>query len=279
MLADVKTAEALDLHASAVLSAMTVQSSTHADAVEWVSDAWLDAQLDRLLMDPPFSDRGPDALKLGLLRDAQQGHRVLDKVQSRWPNVHVVWDPVLSASAGLDFHEAQSTASGEAFPGWSQLAERCSAWTPNLPEWLRLNAPLPGLLGRANMLEVASQWSIQHPDSLLWLKGGHDEQSPGVDRLFKGQQAWHLMPDQNLSKRVCAKHGSGCVLASALAALLAKGLPLKEACQRAKRYGEAYLASSTTLHGQHGAAAQHANAAVSAPNSGLNAFSTVQSNT
>lgn len=252
VLADAKTAEALNLDAAAVLSALTVQSAERAEAVQWVDDAWLDAQLERLLSDIPFAVLGPGALKLGLLRDADQGHRILDRVLDLWPDVPVVWDPVLSASAGLDFRaEAGSAVSGEAFPGWSALAARCRVWTPNFPEWARLNAPAPGLLGRTDLLAAAAHWAGEHPQSLLWLKGGHDTEAPGLDRLFHGKAAWQLEPDPVFAGGVKPKHGSGCVLATATAVGLAKGLALSDACAGAKRYTEAFLASTPDLLGRH----------------------------
>ena len=80
------------------------------------------------------------------------------------------------------------------------------------------------------------------------LKGGHNIESIGTDYLFHDGKNIELTPNQiNLAE----KHGSGCVLSSAIAAQLALGNNIPEACEKAKRYIETFLQSNTTKLGYH----------------------------
>ena len=82
----------------------------------------------------------------------------------------------------------------------------------------------------------------------ILLKGGHNETALGTDLLFLKNEILELFPSD---KKCFEKHGSGCVLSSAIASNLALNQTLKEACKNAKIYIENYLSSTSTLIGYH----------------------------
>ena len=84
----------------------------------------------------------------------------------------------------------------------------------------------------------------------LYLKGGHHPEYPGRDYLWTGGEVQVLEPEVDRGL-VYAKHGSGCVLSSSLAANLALGYALPVAAVRSKRYIERFLTSNKTLLGWH----------------------------
>ena len=83
----------------------------------------------------------------------------------------------------------------------------------------------------------------------VFLKGGHNEEALGSDILYTTTgKVFHLNPKKG---DFFEKHGSGCILSSAIAGYLALGFPLLKACYRAKRYTEKVLQSNKSLLGYH----------------------------
>lgn len=80
------------------------------------------------------------------------------------------------------------------------------------------------------------------------LKGGHNPEEIGVDYLYTANNILRLAPNNT---SVFEKHGSGCVLSSAITANIALDQDLKTACTNAKKYTETYLQSNQTKLGYH----------------------------
>jgi len=80
------------------------------------------------------------------------------------------------------------------------------------------------------------------------LKGGHNPEETGFDYLYTEQSVFRLVPNHN---SVHEKHGSGCVLSSAITANIALGLDFRTACTNAKKYTENYLLTNSTQLGFH----------------------------
>jgi hydroxymethylpyrimidine/phosphomethylpyrimidine kinase len=106
--------------------------------------------------------------------------------------------------------------------------------TPNLPEF----ESLIGAEERA--LEISKQTAI-------YLKGGHSTSNLGVDILYLNGEK-HMLEPKLIGT---SKHGSGCVLASAICANLALGFNIWEASVNAKKYIESVLTSNDSLLGWH----------------------------
>ncbi len=90
--------------------------------------------------------------------------------------------------------------------------------------------------------EQAAAMLSQYCPTLL--KGGHHARRIGEDELWQDGQLIATFPAQNVALHV--KHGSGCVLSSAISAQLAKGNELITTCQERKAYVEAFLNSNET---------------------------------
>jgi len=134
------------------------------------------------------------------------------------PEICIVWDPVLKASAGFAFHNEVH----------AQQLESIDLITPNYEEWQRLSLPVS--------------------NTAVLLKGGHRPDATGTDTLYEGNECIVIEPGVD---KVFPKHGSGCVLSASITAWLAKGESLRDACRNAKRYIETFLNSNETLLGYH----------------------------
>jgi hydroxymethylpyrimidine/phosphomethylpyrimidine kinase len=99
--------------------------------------------------------------------------------------------------------------------------------------------------GSANAKEAAKKLSAY---CNVLLKGGHNEAEKGVDYLYTKNSEERL---EGKTEEMFAKHGSGCVLSSAITANLALGTDLITACKKAKQYTEQFLSGKKSLLGYH----------------------------
>ena len=230
--ADREAASAFGVRALCVITALTRQDGRRVHAVgarapaEWLEDA-------RAFLDP-----APDAVKIGLLPgpDHVRAAVALLGELSSIASVPVVVDPVLRASGGEVFLDAD---------GARLLCERLLPLgvhlTPNLPEAAALTGlPLPAA-DRDARLAAARALLARGARSIL-LKGGHGEEDPVVDLLLERDEPplWlshPRIPGPGL-------HGSGCRTASALAAQLARRVPLAVAAAETGRWMAARIAES-----------------------------------
>ena len=95
--------------------------------------------------------------------------------------------------------------------------------------------------------DIAATISHVSTKTNLLLKGGHNEAEKGKDYLYtEDGKKYPLNPKY---KTIYPKHGSGCVLSSAISSYLALGFPLTKSLFRAKRFTEKYLGSNKQLLG------------------------------
>ena len=226
--ADIRTSEALQMHSIGCVTALTVQSVSSFESLEWVEEALLHKQLQLLMHDCP-----PDAVKVGMVKSAAVLTHLLELVHDAAPGVPVVWDPVLSPSAGGDFQKNN-------VEGWQDALAGITVFTPNQPEMQRLSPNQPP--------SQSAAFTARTSGAAVLLKGGHDALQPGLDRLYIGDTET-VIPAIREDTR--PKHGSGCVLSTAIAAYLAMGHSIEEACTKAKKYTEDFLASAPGLVGFH----------------------------
>ena len=225
LLADVKTFEANCVLGLGVCSALTCQNDREFLSLEWVSASLIVAQLE------PLVDRFPiGSVKIGLIENLEVLKAVVDFLNSRIPNVRIVWDPVAKASAGFIFHREFEAAALQ------EVAGKLTLITPNRDEAKFFE----GLLGRSCECGVLE-------------KSKHSAQGRVSDVLCIGGETFEF---QSKLLDCAEKHGSGCVLSAAICAALAKGEALFSACAAGRNYSEAYLASSDNLIGYHTAYAQ-----------------------
>lgn len=261
---DLKTATLLGTYGLTVITALTVQNTRGVQAVHPVAPEVVEAQLKALLDDFPVH-----AVKIGMLATAATvkavaavlrqwlgkspgepgppGHPLPDRGGAEapeeqsiapWPPPPVILDPVLAAGQGGELLEPSGV---EALV--TELFPLATLLTPNVPEAVRLTGM--EITTPAHLEEAARRLQARGPKWVL-AKGGHLPGEP-VDILTDGKNAWHL-PGRRLP--ASHHHGSGCLLATALAAHLAQGLSIPEAVNRARELVTEALAHGLPLgHG------------------------------
>jgi hydroxymethylpyrimidine/phosphomethylpyrimidine kinase len=216
--ADLKTFSAQNCYGIAAVTALTVQSTQGVKSVHDTPALELRAQLDTLLEDIKIA-----AIKIGML-----GHRgnavVVAEFLDRANVANVVLDPVMKSTSG---DKDLIDAGGIKYLG-EELLKRATVVTPNIAEAEILSGiPIKDYAA----MEAAARKIVERGARAVVIKGGHMEKA--VDVLFDGAEVLTLGGEHIKSENT---HGSGCTFASAIAAQLACGRPLREAVLLAKAY-------------------------------------------
>ena len=227
LLADVKTLEASGVYGLGVCTALTIQNDVAFERVDWVPAGSIRDQVRILL-----ARFRVDFIKIGLVESLPGLLELVSWLKGQNSRLQLVWDPVLQATAGYEFHPETDRKLLRA------LCARMALITPNRPEIQRL---WPHESADAAAALVSAFCPVL-------LKGGHAETELATDVLLAGGGR-HEFSAPRLPHG--AKHGSGCVLSAAVLAQLAKGTSLVEACRRGKDYTTAFLASNDTRLGYH----------------------------
>jgi len=224
LLADLEALAGVGARGWAVATAVTAQGHRGALAVEPVEAAVLRAEVEALLGGPERAS----AVKVGMLGTAANAAALAEVLGGRrLGRLPLVLDPVLAASSGLSLFDAGGRPPAEAL---AALCARAALVTPNWPE-------LERLAGRSlGSDEEAVRAARELPARAVLVKGGHRE-GAAVDLLVRARRVVSLAG----RRRPGTAPGTGCRLASAVAGLLARGVPLEEAIRGAKRRVERYL--------------------------------------
>ncbi len=228
--ADLKTFAALGVYGACVVTALTAQNTKGVSAIHQVPADFIAAQLDAV-----FSDLAVGAVKIGMLGDAAAIEAVAAGL-TRHRARNIVLDPVIMASSG------ESLLQPEAIDGLRKLAGRVRVLTPNLAEAVALlNLPLardePAMRARAEKLLALGAEAVL-------IKGGHLDGPESVDLLVDAEGCERFAAPRIATKNT---HGTGCTLAAAVAAGLAKGCSLHDAVRQAKAYVSAAIAAADRL--------------------------------
>jgi len=222
--ADLKTFAAHGVHGLSAIAALTAQHTRGVTAVHVPDIAFLRAQLDAC-----FEDFRIGAVKLGMLASAEVIGCVADALQTHCPP-HVVLDPVMVATSGAKLLEDEALHALR-----TRLIPLASVVTPNIPE----AELLTGLrIVDADTAAVAIDALRAMGARAVLLKGGHlDEGECVIDRYDDGRTDATFMHD----RLPIEGHGTGCTLASAVAANLCLSMSLPDAVQDATDYIERAL--------------------------------------
>lgn len=178
------------------------------------------------------------AVKIGMLPSGEAATWVADLLAEICPDAPIILDPVLSASAGGVLHTASAGVAG-----FGPLWYRATLVTPNLPEAGFL-LQVPEAPNRRAMVAQAEALQRTGARAIL-LKGGHLPGDAVADYLVSPARArWF-----SASRLPGARRGTGCALASGIAAGLAQGLELPEAILRARRWLRASWAKTAGAGG------------------------------
>ncbi len=221
ILADVKTMEQCHVYGVGIIAANTFQNDVHFESVDWMSFTKIKKQID--LQFERF--RFPVA-KIGLVKDVKTLLKICKLLKSHNPYIQIIWDPIIAASAGFVFHEKFDESD------FLTILDYCHLITPNKNEF-------GFLFPNQELFEIGR--SLCH----ILVKGGHQEGSYSNDILYTDEDEFVFEQEK---VEITEKHGTGCILSSAIAAGIAKRMSLQDACKMAKDYTlERILSNQTKL--------------------------------
>lgn len=218
--ADLLTLSSMGCHALSVVTAITVQDTAGVDGVLAIDSDWVGAQARRVLEDMPVA-----AFKIGLA-GSLENISVIAEIVSDYPDVPLVLDPVLSSGRGDELATEEMLCALR-----DLLVPRTTVLTPNSLEARRLvqqgdeaeDLPLAECARR--LVGLGAEYVL--------ITGTH-EATPQVTNSLYGSQG--LVRSDSWERLPGSYHGSGCTLASAIAATLANGLEIPEAVREAQEY-------------------------------------------
>lgn len=239
--ADLKTFSALGVYGASVIAALTAQNTTGVSAIHAVPAEFIRAQMDAV-----FADLAIGAVKIGMLGNEAAILAVADAL-GRWQGAPIILDPVMVAGSGDPLLDQ-----GAEFALRAHLLPIAQIVTPNLPEAARL-------LGAAEAVDETMM--VRQGELLLSLgpkavlmKGGHGGGREAVDIFLDGTNIVRLAADRIRTKNT---HGTGCTLAAAIAAFLARGGTMLDAVREAKVYLTNALIQADNLTIGHGRGPVH----------------------
>ncbi|XP_077214045.1 thiamine biosynthesis protein [Tasmannia lanceolata] len=238
--ADIKSCGALGVYCSSVITAVTAQNTVGVQGVHPVPEDFVAAQLRSVL-----SDMEVDVVKTGMLPSIDVV-KVLCQSLKEFPVRALVVDPVMVSTSG-DVLAGPSIL--DAFR--EDLLPMADIVTPNLKEATALLGG-PPLVNVADMCSAAKSIHNLGPRNVLVKGGDLPDSLDAIDIFFDGKEFHELRAPRIMTRNT---HGTGCTLASCIAAELAKGLPVLPAVQVAKRFVENALHYSKDIvigHGSQG---------------------------
>jgi len=218
---DLLTLAAMGCHPLSVVTAITAQDTVGVGAVQPIGADWVAEQARLVLADMPVG-----AFKIGMVATVENAAAIAAVVRAH-PAVPVVLDPVLASGRGDPLATDDMAA---ALP--ELLVPLATVVTPNSLEVRRL-AAFPGERTDALPLERCALRLAGLGAKFVLVTGTHEPTPEVVNALYDSQgvvstDRWDRLPGQY--------HGSGCTLASAIAAGLAHGLAVAEAVRAAQRF-------------------------------------------
>jgi len=215
--ADIETISALGCQPCAIISCLTVQDSSTVSRLIPLNAHDIAEQAAVLLNDMP-----PAVIKIGLCGSIGVVETIAD-ILKNIPNTAVVFDPVL---AGGDGNPLANDALVAAIK--THLIPLTTVLTPNTLEAAKLSG-----LATDDTLEHIAMGAQSLDASYVLMTGGHQQGRFISNRLFHQQQ---LISQLKWPRQNGQFHGTGCTLASAIAAYIALGLPILDAVEQAQRF-------------------------------------------
>lgn len=220
MQADILTLASMGCHPLSVITALTVQDTAGVDEILVIDADWVADQARMLLEDMPVA-----AFKMGMLGSVEI-IAVIAEILSDYPEIPVILDPVLTSGRGDEFATDDMIAAMREL-----IIPQTTIITPNSNEARRLalfesedeDITLPECAAR--LIELGCEYVL--------ITGTHENTPRVLNSLFNTEgmmqtDAWDRLPG--------SYHGSGCTLASAIAATLAYGQEMPQAVREAQEY-------------------------------------------
>jgi hydroxymethylpyrimidine/phosphomethylpyrimidine kinase len=219
--ADIMTLSSMGCHPLSVITALTIQDTMGVDDVSPIEAEWVADQARCVLEDMPVA-----AFKIGLLGSVEQA-AVIAEVVSDYPEVPLVLDPVLASGRGDELVTEDMVVAIREL-----LIPQTTILTPNSLEARRLAAEEGEESDGADLAECARRIIAMGCEYVL-ITGTHENTAQVVNTLYGQNGVVRSDPWQRLPGNY---HGSGCTLASAIAATIANGLEVSDAVKDAQEY-------------------------------------------
>ncbi|UOK42869.1 MULTISPECIES: hydroxymethylpyrimidine/phosphomethylpyrimidine kinase [Flavobacterium] len=228
ILSDIKTFEQHRVYGLAITTGNTIQTENQFYMIQWTD---LDFVLDSIKK--IFRTYDIKAVKIGIIPSLEYLKKIVSLIKKHSPRTKIIWDTVLKSTTEFEFTTVENKAELQ------KILKKIDLITPNYNEILKLSD------SKNSAKEIAQELSTY---CSVLLKGGHHPKQKGVDYLFMDEECAKLVSTKVITSE---KHGSGCVLSSAITANLALGHDFILSSMKAKNYIEKYLTSNTTLLGYH----------------------------
>jgi hydroxymethylpyrimidine/phosphomethylpyrimidine kinase len=233
--ADLKTFAAHGVYGMSAITAITAQNTQGVTDVVVLTPEIVRAQIAAVAVDIP-----PDATKVGMLANAAIVDAVADAIHEH-RLLLVVLDTVMIAKSQARLLDQRAIAALR-----DRLLPLAAVITPNVPE----AEALTGLkIETVDDLQVAAKRLVDLGARAVLVKGGHLAGPAVVDVLWDGSRLTEFSADRVETRHT---HGTGCTLSSAIAARLALGDSLVDACRAAKAYVTRAIAQAPGLGHGHG---------------------------
>ena len=233
--ADLKAMSANGVFGMSVITSVTAQNTGGVSEVFHLPSSMIEAQLDSI-----FQDIACSVVKTGMLGTSAIISTVSHKLR-HYTLDHLVVDPVMVSKSGDVLLEEEAVATLK-----TELLPQATLLTPNVHEAEALtNMQIRSLAEARDAAKALHQMGPNH----ILLKGGHLQEQPGTDLLYDGR-FFRMYKGEFLN--TSHTHGTGCTLASAIAAQLAKGNDLAQAITLAKNYTTEAIRHGFPLGKGHG---------------------------
>lgn len=217
--ADILTLASMGCHPLSVITAITVQDTAGVEDISPIDADWVADQARSILEDIPVA-----AFKIGVLGSVENIAAIAEVV-SDYPEIPLILDPVLASARGDEF------ASEEAIEAIRELLiPQCTVITPNTPELRRLTLEEDE---EAIGIDKLAMRLIDMGSEYVLATGTHEPSVDVINTLF---HAKGILRSDTWARLPGSYHGSGCTLASALAATMARGLDIADAVREAQDY-------------------------------------------
>ncbi|MFC0322121.1 bifunctional hydroxymethylpyrimidine kinase/phosphomethylpyrimidine kinase [Gallibacterium melopsittaci] len=236
--ADLKTFQMRHVFGMSVLTAVTAQNTLGVADIHLIPTSTIRSQLDAI-----YQDFSPNAVKIGMLGTAEIIECVAAHLRE-YAVKNLVVDPVMIAKGGASLLEQSAVQAMR-----QSLLPLADVITPNLPEAEALTGVK---ILNESAVEQAANILQEMGAKTVVIKGGHRDNSQSTVC-----RDWIFSPEGNLvleRPRFATQqtHGTGCTFSACLAAELAKGKSLSEACQIAKDFVTAAISHPLNIGHGHG---------------------------
>lgn len=220
--ADIMTLSSMGCHPLSVVTAITVQDTAGVEEVMAVDPDWVTDQARVLLEDMPVA-----AFKLGMLGSVENIAAIAEVV-SDYPDIPLVLDPVLASGRGDELASTEMITAVREL-----LMPQTTLLTPNSLEARRLAQTEGDEDEEAPELMECARRLVSGGAEYVLITGTHENTGKVINTLYGGRgvvrtDAWDRLPG--------SYHGSGCTLASSVAANLANGQSMEDAVRDAQEY-------------------------------------------